>query len=652
MNSFIRFRSLGEDFTEENLKKVIAGEKESPERNEKVPDRKEAKPEKRKFDLVVDIQEKMAQGKNGGYVQWAKKYNVKQFAESILFLQQHDIHDKETLDALVDGSSVKYHELMKTIKDAEEKMAANKVIKSHIINYAKTRETYIAYRKSGYSKKFYEAHRDEITLHKAAKEAFSKLPDGKIPKVKDLNEEFARLLSEKKAAYSEYKKIKKEIQFKLYPYKASGKTQAPIVYNLEDVVTGFFREASNKVTEPILFEELCKNLMDDVDVADEDMDYFKDMIQSLFFRGSDFIADNLGLYPYQTTTNNKSADNLAHFLYSVMGISEEDCKKIEVAKSQYQFNVLEDMVIKNIESRNVCEAEKKQAYFIVKDDIQELFKADFSYMLESGMTSLEDLSNLFAVYYFYYISQTSVILDQFCTGKRDSKVTLYYALDWEKVSKNRQCCIEGWEKIQENLNHMFSHAITLEILNQTQSDEMVDYISLAKLANEPGMDSVIAAEVKKAEETYCSYVGDYKGFSDIQYPLAGTETDKAVNHLFKCVYQQFLKKDAVLELIEKSGIKYEINGNQDYCMPNTINLSITGVESEALMLSSKQFCGISNGSACTSHEYSPSYVLTAMGLDADRISSAIRISWGAHTDKDELINELSELIAVAKSLVF
>ena len=170
---FIRFRSLGEDFTEEHLKKVIVGEKESPKKNEKVPDWKEAKPEKRKFDLVVDIQEKMAQGKNGGYVRWAKKYNVKQFAESILFLQEHDIHDKETLDALVDGSSAKYHELMKSIKDAEEKMAANKVIKTHI---------------------------------------FSKLPDGKIPKVKELNEEFARLLSEKKAAYSEYKKIKKEMR--------------------------------------------------------------------------------------------------------------------------------------------------------------------------------------------------------------------------------------------------------------------------------------------------------------------------------------------------------------------------------------------------------------------------------------------------------
>ena len=112
------------------------------------------------------------------------------------------------------------------------------------------------------------------------------------------------------------------------------------------------------------------------------------------------------------------------------------------------------------------------------------------------------------------------------------------------------------------------------------------------------------------------------------------------------------KKIAVLELFKNSGIKYKINGTQNFCMPNTVNLSITGVESEALMLSSKQYCGISNGSACTSQDYSPSYVLKAMGLDEDRISSAIRISWGANTNKDELITELSNLIEVAKGLVF
>lgn len=112
------------------------------------------------------------------------------------------------------------------------------------------------------------------------------------------------------------------------------------------------------------------------------------------------------------------------------------------------------------------------------------------------------------------------------------------------------------------------------------------------------------------------------------------------------------KKQMVLALIKDSGLDISINGNQNYCMLNTVNISITGVESEALMLSSKQYCGISNGSACTSHDYSPSYVLDAMGLDADRISSAIRISWGADTDSNQMKENLTSLFEVAKGLVF
>ncbi len=111
------------------------------------------------------------------------------------------------------------------------------------------------------------------------------------------------------------------------------------------------------------------------------------------------------------------------------------------------------------------------------------------------------------------------------------------------------------------------------------------------------------------------------------------------------------KKEVIKKLIEESGLEYQYNGSQEFCMPNTLNISFAGVESEALMLSTKQYCGISNGSACTSQDYSPSYVLTAMGLNQDRISSAIRLSWGAKTDKDELTSQLMELINVAKGLV-
>lgn len=112
------------------------------------------------------------------------------------------------------------------------------------------------------------------------------------------------------------------------------------------------------------------------------------------------------------------------------------------------------------------------------------------------------------------------------------------------------------------------------------------------------------------------------------------------------------KKEAVKKLIEESGLIFHYNGSQDFCLPNTLNVSFVGVESEALMLSAKQYCAISNGSACTSQDYSPSYVLTAMGLDRERISSAIRLSWGTKTDINELTNQLTELINVAKGLVF
>ena len=85
-------------------------------------------------------------------------------------------------------------------------------VKTHIINYAKTHPVYDAYRKSGYSKAFLEAHREEITLHKAAKAAFDEAGLQKLPKVKALDAEFAELLIKKKAAYPDYHKTRNEMQ--------------------------------------------------------------------------------------------------------------------------------------------------------------------------------------------------------------------------------------------------------------------------------------------------------------------------------------------------------------------------------------------------------------------------------------------------------
>ena len=61
------------------------------------------------------------------------------------------------------------------------------------------------------------------------------------------------------------------------------------------------------------------------------------MIQSLFFEGDDFVAKNLGLYPYQTKVNNKSADRLAGFLLDVFGVNGNDCDIIEEAMKNHPY---------------------------------------------------------------------------------------------------------------------------------------------------------------------------------------------------------------------------------------------------------------------------------------------------------------------------
>ena len=71
---------------------------------------------------------------------------------------------------------------------------------------------YVAYRKAGYSKKFREEHEKEILLHQAAKNAFDEMGVKKLPKVKELQTEYAKLLEEKKKTYAEYRRSREEMR--------------------------------------------------------------------------------------------------------------------------------------------------------------------------------------------------------------------------------------------------------------------------------------------------------------------------------------------------------------------------------------------------------------------------------------------------------
>ena len=202
---FIRFRTLGTGYGEDEIKAVLEGKAEHRPYQKKPP-------KEQTFQLLVDIQGKMAEGKSVGYKKWATKFNLKEMSKTLLFLQEQKIGSAEELRERAAAATERYHAMGDSIKAAEARLTEIAVLKTHIINYAKTRPVYDAYRKSGYSKKFLEAHREEITLHKAAKTAFDEAGLQKLPKVKELDAEFAELLTKKKASYPDYRKARNEMQ--------------------------------------------------------------------------------------------------------------------------------------------------------------------------------------------------------------------------------------------------------------------------------------------------------------------------------------------------------------------------------------------------------------------------------------------------------
>ena len=211
---FIRFRSLGEGYSVEELSAVILGNAEHRSRP-KTKTRSHRQHTDSRMSFVIDIQKKMSEGKGRGYEIWATNFNLKQRAEALLFMQEHNINSYEELCERADSIAARRAQLIESVNADEARLKEISVLKTHLINFSKAVPYFEEYKKSGYSRKYLEEHRDILTLRKAAKQAFDEYkkqhPEAKtLPRVKELNAEYTEVLTRKKANYQEYRSLKKE----------------------------------------------------------------------------------------------------------------------------------------------------------------------------------------------------------------------------------------------------------------------------------------------------------------------------------------------------------------------------------------------------------------------------------------------------------
>lgn len=133
---FLRFRSLGAGYREQDLERFFAGES----RNVAVTEEPQTEP---KLDMLLDIQKIIAKGKGPGYERWAKVHNIKQMAQTLLFLEEHNLRDYDELAAKAKDVSAIFGEITERQKTLEARLSEIAELKKHIINYSKTKDIYV-----------------------------------------------------------------------------------------------------------------------------------------------------------------------------------------------------------------------------------------------------------------------------------------------------------------------------------------------------------------------------------------------------------------------------------------------------------------------------------------------------------------------------
>lgn len=193
---FIRMRTLRNDYTEDEMRNLFSGKKSSME---DFITRHQIR-----FGYLIMIQEDV-RNKGPGFRRWSSYYNLKTLTDSLYLLRTAGNESLEGVRVTAEEKIALKNDYMKQIKETEKKMKVLKEKKTTAIQYLRTKDDFVAYKKSNFSQKFYNEHEDSIRQHRAAKQKMNELGITKLPKISEINKELADLKQKRNQLYGAYK---------------------------------------------------------------------------------------------------------------------------------------------------------------------------------------------------------------------------------------------------------------------------------------------------------------------------------------------------------------------------------------------------------------------------------------------------------------
>ena len=199
---FIRAKHLGDNYDRDS---VLATLTANAKRKHTVTLKSD------KIGKLIDIQAKLAEGKGTGYERWAKRFNLKAMAQTLILLQEKDLLNEDALNQRIAELETQYHDSLAVVKDLEGRMKSNKEFRYHIAAYTSTKSVAQQLKTAKRPAAFEGQHRAELTAYRAAAAYFKANNITKLPSPKKLEAEYAQLASEKAKFYEQYKEAKEEL---------------------------------------------------------------------------------------------------------------------------------------------------------------------------------------------------------------------------------------------------------------------------------------------------------------------------------------------------------------------------------------------------------------------------------------------------------
>jgi len=181
----MRCDSLGDDYSEAAILERISGKRVLAP---KAKTAALAKP-----NMLIVIQARMQQTHSPGFERWAKTFNLKEMAKTLIYLEERGLTGFRELEKACHAAARKFNNLSDQMKAADKRMKDISDLQRYIGTYSKTREIYMQYRKLTGRKqaKFYEQHAREIEACKETKRYFNSLSLKKLPSMQSFKQEYA-----------------------------------------------------------------------------------------------------------------------------------------------------------------------------------------------------------------------------------------------------------------------------------------------------------------------------------------------------------------------------------------------------------------------------------------------------------------------------